>query len=161
MGEYASDILDGRSANRCVNRPGWRKLLPGPSIFSALEEQLGSRLESRKGLLNVLVVDSANKVQAETKECDGARPERPDASVFTDPSGSVLGILDLSCLAPIKGNPIIRDGKSATPVSITDLPFGTDLRIRSHAEENFLKCAVPTNDCARVVLCHSLVLSPG
>jgi len=37
----------------------------GPSLYSALQQQLGLKLESRKGLVEILAVDSASKTPAE------------------------------------------------------------------------------------------------
>jgi uncharacterized protein (TIGR03435 family) len=41
------------------------EVAPGPSIYSAVQSQLGLKLEARKGPLNVLVVDSALQVPVE------------------------------------------------------------------------------------------------
>ena len=50
-------------------RPGEGQLpnpgTPGPSIFTAMQQQLGLKLEARKSGVDVLVVDQAQKVPTE------------------------------------------------------------------------------------------------
>lgn len=38
---------------------------PGPSLFQALQDQLGLKLESKKGMIEILVLDHLNKVPTE------------------------------------------------------------------------------------------------
>jgi uncharacterized protein (TIGR03435 family) len=53
--EWGVDLADARDAGTTLPADA------GPSIFTAIEEQLGLRLESRKTLTEVLIVDSAEK----------------------------------------------------------------------------------------------------
>jgi bla regulator protein BlaR1 len=62
--EYAPDPnMGGRSDFQGLLPPlaPERPSIDGPSIFSALQEQLGLKLESTKGLVDVLVIDRAEK----------------------------------------------------------------------------------------------------
>jgi uncharacterized protein (TIGR03435 family) len=38
---------------------------PGPSLYIALEQQLGLKLESHKGPVEIIVIDSAEKIPTE------------------------------------------------------------------------------------------------
>jgi uncharacterized protein (TIGR03435 family) len=65
--QWTPDALRNRAAQDAaaplVN--GQPLNVDGPSLPTALQEQLGLRLESRKGPVDVLVVDSAEKVPAD------------------------------------------------------------------------------------------------
>jgi uncharacterized protein (TIGR03435 family) len=38
---------------------------PGPTIFAALQEQLGLKLESKKGMVDIVVIDHIEKTPTE------------------------------------------------------------------------------------------------
>jgi uncharacterized protein (TIGR03435 family) len=61
--EWAAD--DGRPIVNDGAAPAPMDVASGPSIFTAVQEQLGLRLESRKGPLDVLVVDHAEQAPTE------------------------------------------------------------------------------------------------
>jgi uncharacterized protein (TIGR03435 family) len=43
--------------NWVIEGPGYSTDEPGPTLFQALQDQLGLKLESKKGMVEVLVVD--------------------------------------------------------------------------------------------------------
>jgi uncharacterized protein (TIGR03435 family) len=51
--------------NRAAAEPGAIEPPHGPSLYAAIQEQLGLRLEARKGPVDVLVIDSASRTPAE------------------------------------------------------------------------------------------------
>lgn len=58
--QWASD--DGAATKLGGTQVGTAAVdLPGPSIFTAIQEQLGLKLESRKGLVQVLIIDHIDK----------------------------------------------------------------------------------------------------
>jgi uncharacterized protein (TIGR03435 family) len=51
--------------NWVIEGPGYSTDEPGPTIFQALQDQLGLRLESKKGMVDILVVDRIEKAPTE------------------------------------------------------------------------------------------------
>jgi uncharacterized protein (TIGR03435 family) len=63
--EWTPDNLQARPAAGGADPGAALESAPGPSIFEAVAEQLGMKLEPRKGALDVIVVDSAEKAPVE------------------------------------------------------------------------------------------------
>ena len=59
QGDFGITLEWARDKNQLPNDA------PGPTIFTAIQEQLGLRLEARKGPLDVLVIDSVEQTPAE------------------------------------------------------------------------------------------------
>ena len=51
--------------NWVIEGPGYSNDEPGPTIFQALQDQLGLKLESKKGMVDILVVDHLEKTATE------------------------------------------------------------------------------------------------
>jgi uncharacterized protein (TIGR03435 family) len=51
--------------NWVIEGPGYSTDEPGPTIFQALQDQLGLKLESKKGMVDMLVVDHVEKTPTE------------------------------------------------------------------------------------------------
>jgi uncharacterized protein (TIGR03435 family) len=51
--------------NWVIEGPGYSTDDPGPTIFQALQDQLGLKLESKKGMVDILVVDHVEKTPTE------------------------------------------------------------------------------------------------
>jgi uncharacterized protein (TIGR03435 family) len=59
---YPDETTPGMHAPRRTGDPGGRaELAPGPSMMAALQEQLGLKLESTKGPVEVLVIDHVER----------------------------------------------------------------------------------------------------
>ena len=63
--QWTPDSMRGRTAPALFNADAGNLDRPSASLDRALQEQLGLRLESRKGPVDVLVVDHAEKVPAD------------------------------------------------------------------------------------------------
>jgi uncharacterized protein (TIGR03435 family) len=63
--EWAPDPLRAGNQHEAGDARGTAELSSGVSIYTALQNQLGLKLESRKGPLDVIVVDSAQQIPIE------------------------------------------------------------------------------------------------
>jgi len=65
-GNYDIELsyLDENLADKPVAGSAAKSVSKGPTLFAALEQQIGLRLESARGLVQVLVIDSASEPAA-------------------------------------------------------------------------------------------------